>query len=107
VVALASFDDGHGPGLFAAGAFVNSGAMPLKNLARWDACGWAANSRGCGRGGGGSPLRDRWDGCDDCGAVSSLPDCLLQRAEAKVEKGTGFAVTGHHLVFSGLCPACR
>jgi Fur family transcriptional regulator, ferric uptake regulator len=45
--------------------------------------------------------------CDECGAVSSLPDCLLQRAEARVEKGTGFAVTGHHLVFSGLCPACR
>lgn len=45
--------------------------------------------------------------CDECGAVSPLPDCLLQRAEARVEKGTGFAVTGHHLVFSGLCPACR
>jgi Fur family ferric uptake transcriptional regulator len=45
--------------------------------------------------------------CDECGAVSSVPDCLLQRAEATVEKGTGFAVTGHHLVFSGLCPACR
>jgi Fur family transcriptional regulator, ferric uptake regulator len=45
--------------------------------------------------------------CDECGAVSSLPNCLLERAEARVEKGTGFAVTGHHLVFSGLCPACR
>jgi Fur family transcriptional regulator, ferric uptake regulator len=45
--------------------------------------------------------------CDECGAVSSLPDCLLKRTEARVEKGTGFAVTGHHLVFSGLCPACR
>jgi Fe2+ or Zn2+ uptake regulation protein len=45
--------------------------------------------------------------CDGCGAVSSLPDCLLESAEARVEKGTGFAVTGHHLVFSGLCPACR
>jgi Fe2+ or Zn2+ uptake regulation protein len=45
--------------------------------------------------------------CDGCGAVSSVPDCLLQRAESRVEQGTGFAVTGHHLVFSGLCPACR
>jgi Fur family transcriptional regulator, ferric uptake regulator len=45
--------------------------------------------------------------CDECGVVSSLPDCLLERAEARVEKGTGFTVTGHHLVFSGLCPACR
>jgi Fe2+ or Zn2+ uptake regulation protein len=45
--------------------------------------------------------------CDECGAVTSLPDCLLESAEARVEKGTGFAVTGHHLLFSGLCPACR
>jgi Fur family ferric uptake transcriptional regulator len=45
--------------------------------------------------------------CDECCAVSSLPDCLLQRTEARVEKGTGFMVTGHHLVFSGLCPDCR
>ena len=45
--------------------------------------------------------------CDECGAVSSLPDCLLERSTARVERGTGFAVTGHHLVFSGLCPACR
>jgi len=45
--------------------------------------------------------------CDECGAVSSLPDCLLESAQARVEKGTGFAVTGHHLLFSGLCPACR
>ena len=45
--------------------------------------------------------------CDECGAVSSLPDCLLERAEERVEKGTGFAITGHRLLFSGLCPACR
>ncbi len=45
--------------------------------------------------------------CDECGAVSSLPECLLERSEARVENGTGFVVTGHRLVFSGLCPACR
>jgi Fe2+ or Zn2+ uptake regulation protein len=45
--------------------------------------------------------------CAACGAAPPLPDCLLQRTEAKVEKGTGFVVTGHHLVFSGLCPDCR
>lgn len=45
--------------------------------------------------------------CESCGAVSSLPECLLERAGERVEKGTGFAVTGHRLVFSGLCPSCR
>lgn len=45
--------------------------------------------------------------CESCGTVSSLPECLLESAGARVEKGTGFAVTGHRLVFSGLCPNCR
>jgi Fur family ferric uptake transcriptional regulator len=45
--------------------------------------------------------------CESCGAVSSLPECLLERAGARVEARTGFTVTGHRLVFSGLCPACR
>lgn len=45
--------------------------------------------------------------CESCGAVSPLPECLLQRAEPRVERGTGFAITGHRLVFSGLCPNCR
>lgn len=45
--------------------------------------------------------------CESCGAVSPLPECLLQRAESRVERGTGFAITGHRLVFSGLCPSCR
>lgn len=45
--------------------------------------------------------------CDGCGAVSPLPECLLENVEARVEIGTGFSVTGHRLVFSGLCPSCR
>lgn len=45
--------------------------------------------------------------CESCGAVSPLPECVLQRAESRVERGTGFAITGHRLVFSGLCPSCR
>ena len=45
--------------------------------------------------------------CESCGAVSPLPECLLQRTESRVEHGTGFAITGHRLVFSGLCPSCR
>jgi len=45
--------------------------------------------------------------CESCGAVSPLPECLLQSAQPRVERGTGFAITGHRLVFSGLCPNCR
>ena len=45
--------------------------------------------------------------CEECGAVSPLPDCLLEGAGRRVEKRTGFAVTSHRLVFSGLCPSCR
>lgn len=45
--------------------------------------------------------------CESCGAVSPLPECLLESAQPRVEKGTGFAITGHRLVFSGLCPSCR
>ena len=45
--------------------------------------------------------------CEGCGAVSSLPECLLERAGIRVEQGTGFVVTSHRLVFSGLCPSCR
>ncbi len=45
--------------------------------------------------------------CEGCGAVSSLPECLLERAGSRVEQRTGFVVTSHRLVFSGLCPSCR
>jgi len=45
--------------------------------------------------------------CDGCGAVSPIPKCVLEGAGSRVEKGTGFVVSGHRLVFSGLCPACR
>ncbi|TMD17850.1 MAG: transcriptional repressor [Chloroflexi bacterium] len=45
--------------------------------------------------------------CESCGAVVSLPECVLQRAASRVEQGTGFAITGHRLTFSGLCPGCR
>ena len=45
--------------------------------------------------------------CESCGAVSSLPECVLQRTESRVQERTGFAITGHRLVFSGLCPSCQ
>jgi Fe2+ or Zn2+ uptake regulation protein len=43
--------------------------------------------------------------CERCGAVEAVPGCLVQ--ESVVERQTGFAVTGHTVVFAGVCPRCR
>lgn len=40
VRALASFDEGFGPRLFAAGTFEHAGGVPVKHLARWDGTSW-------------------------------------------------------------------
>ena len=44
--------------------------------------------------------------CDSCGKVAEVPGCVLEDAAAGVQTSTGFKVTSHHLVFTGLCPAC-
>lgn len=44
VQSLASFNDGRGPALYAGGAFTNSGAVTLHNIARWDGHAWDTDS---------------------------------------------------------------
>ena len=44
--------------------------------------------------------------CDSCGRVTEVPGCVLDDATAGVRKSTGYVVTSHQLVFTGLCPAC-
>jgi Fe2+ or Zn2+ uptake regulation protein len=44
--------------------------------------------------------------CERCGAVGEIPGCLVDRVVPAVEEQTGFAVTGHRLLFSGLCATC-
>jgi len=44
--------------------------------------------------------------CERCGAVGEVPGCVVDRVVPAVEAQTGFAVTGHRLLFSGLCAAC-
>ncbi len=44
--------------------------------------------------------------CEECGAVAEVPGCLVESLTPAVEERTGFAVTGHHLVFSGRCAGC-
>jgi Fe2+ or Zn2+ uptake regulation protein len=45
--------------------------------------------------------------CERCGAIAAVPGCLLARADPVVERRTGFSVTGHRLLFAGVCPDCR
>ena len=45
--------------------------------------------------------------CDACGVVAAVPGCMLETARPQVERLTGFAITGHSLLFSGLCATCR
>lgn len=45
--------------------------------------------------------------CRGCGRVADLSgECLVAPAERRVEDLTGFQVSGHQLVFEGLCPDC-
>lgn len=44
--------------------------------------------------------------CDNCGRVAEVPGCVLDDATTGVQKSTGYVVTRHSLVFSGLCPRC-
>ena len=44
--------------------------------------------------------------CDDCGRVVEVPGCVLEGASSAVTNSTGFKVTSHQLLFSGVCPDC-
>ena len=44
--------------------------------------------------------------CDSCGRVVEVPGCVLDDAAASVKSSTGFAVTSHQLLFTGVCPEC-
>ncbi len=44
--------------------------------------------------------------CDSCGRVAEVPGCVLDGASAGVRATTGFVVTSHQIVFTGLCAEC-
>jgi Fe2+ or Zn2+ uptake regulation protein len=44
--------------------------------------------------------------CDSCGRVVEVPGCVLDEAGASVKSSTGFVVTSHQLLFTGVCPEC-
>lgn len=44
--------------------------------------------------------------CTECGAVDAVPGCIVDDALPRVQELTGFRVTGHQILFSGVCPRC-
>ena len=46
--------------------------------------------------------------CTDCGRVADTgQDCVVDQAATRVSGATGYAISAHQLVFSGLCPDCQ
>jgi Fur family ferric uptake transcriptional regulator len=44
--------------------------------------------------------------CEACGRIAEVPGCVLRDATSGVQRRTGFKVTSHQIVFTGLCPTC-
>lgn len=44
--------------------------------------------------------------CTLCSKVVPIEHCPLTNLEEKLMEQTGFAITGHSLEFSGICPKC-
>jgi Fur family peroxide stress response transcriptional regulator len=44
--------------------------------------------------------------CSNCGRIQEVPGCVVKGAAATVRAATGFLVSGHQLVFTGLCKEC-
>lgn len=44
--------------------------------------------------------------CERCGTVGEVPGCVVSESLPRVQRVTGFRLTGHQVVFSGLCPRC-
>jgi Fur family ferric uptake transcriptional regulator len=44
--------------------------------------------------------------CTACGTVAEVPGCVVEEATAAVQRQTSFVITGHRVVFTGLCPRC-
>jgi Fur family peroxide stress response transcriptional regulator len=45
--------------------------------------------------------------CTSCGQVEEVPGCVVQGSMVEVQRATGYQVSGHQVVFAGLCPDCQ
>lgn len=44
--------------------------------------------------------------CESCGRIEEVSGCVLEDAAARIQAATGFALSGHQVVFVGLCADC-
>jgi Fur family ferric uptake transcriptional regulator len=63
---------------------------------------------------GGCPRRyDGWTEdhihvrCVECGRVEDVRDGIIGRARDRAAKISGYNIDGHHIEFTGYCPACN
>jgi len=45
--------------------------------------------------------------CIECGEIAEVPGCVVEDATRDVQRRTGYSVRSHHVVFAGICRACR
>lgn len=45
--------------------------------------------------------------CTVCGKVAEVPGCVVEDAVAQVQRRTGYLVSSHQVVFTGVCRSCR
>jgi Fe2+ or Zn2+ uptake regulation protein len=44
--------------------------------------------------------------CMRCHAVAPIPGCVVTEAQTTIAASTGYLVSGHQVLFEGLCPLC-
>ena len=44
--------------------------------------------------------------CTGCDEVAPIPGCIITESETALAASTGYLVSGHQVIFEGLCPAC-
>lgn len=45
--------------------------------------------------------------CRECGEISHIEACPLEKVKALMERTTGFRIDDHAMEFFGMCPQCR
>ncbi len=45
--------------------------------------------------------------CTVCGTVSEVPGCVVEDVVTQVQRRTGYLVSSHQVVFTGVCRPCR
>jgi Fe2+ or Zn2+ uptake regulation protein len=44
--------------------------------------------------------------CTGCNEIAPVPGCIITETETALAASTGYLVSGHRVVFEGLCPVC-